>query len=58
MNKRNVPPYKSFVLITSSPGLSSFIIASIAAKPDENATPCLAFSRLANEFCKAVLVGL
>ena len=58
MNKRKVPPYKSLVLITSSPGLSNLIIASIAAKPDEKATPYFAFSRLANEFCRAVLVGL
>ena len=46
------------MLTTSSPGFNNLIIASIAAKPDENATPYFAFSRLAKAFCKAVLVGL
>ena len=46
------------MLINSSPGFNNFIIASIAAKPDEKATPYFAFSILANEFCKAVRVGL
>jgi len=34
-----VPPYRSLVDITSSPGLNNLMTASIAARPDPNANP-------------------
>ena len=39
VNNLYVPPYKSLVEITSSPGFNNLIIASIAAKPEAKARP-------------------
>ena len=36
-----MPPYRSLVDITSSPGLNNLMTASIAARPDPNANPKL-----------------
>ena len=39
VNSLYVPPYKSLVEITSSPGFNNLIIASIAASPEAKANP-------------------
>ena len=57
MKIRYVPPYKSLVEITSSPGFNNFITASDAAKPDPKLKACLPYSIAAIAFCKAVRVG-
>ena len=47
----------SFAAITSSPGLSNFITASVAATPLLKARPCLPFSIVASASSSAFLVG-
>jgi hypothetical protein len=58
LNIRVVPPYVFSSLTTWSPAERRFTIASIAASPDANATPCVPLSRAAMLASSASRVGL
>ncbi len=53
LKMRYEPPYRSFVEMTSSPGLSILMTQSMAAKPEPKQAPCFPFSIAAIFFSKA-----